>query len=125
MKKITAYIGQHSINKIIGSKLELLLPDEANIIDVIGEVDKIISSKAQFPSEHYHSLLHWVFNPIEERFYKQAAITAYAKPRKFLKVKSNPKMNLPDGATVYVLPDGPCITEGEEVIDYNIFKQNI
>ena len=125
MKKITTYIGQYSINKIIGSKLELLLPDEANIIDVIGEVDKIISSKAQFPSEHYRSLLHWVYNPIEERFYKQAAITAYAKPRKFLKVKSNPKTNLPDGTIVYILPDGPCITEGEEVIDYNTFKQNI
>ncbi|UCH37689.1 MAG: hypothetical protein JSV76_00465 [Candidatus Bathyarchaeota archaeon] len=124
MKKITIYIGQHSINKIIGSNLELLLPDEANIIDVIDEVDKTISSKAQFPSEHYHSLLHWVYNPIEERFYKQAAITAYAIPRQFLKVKNNPKMNLPDGAIVYLLPDGPCITKGEEVLDYDTFIQN-
>jgi len=125
MKKITVHIGQYSINKIIGSKLELLLPDEANVIDAIDEVDKIISSEGKFPSEHYRSLLHWVYHPIEERFYKQAAITAYAQPREFLNVKSNPKMILPDGAVVFVLPDGPCITEGEKVLDYNTFKQHI
>jgi hypothetical protein len=125
MKKITLCIGQYSINKIIGSKRELLLPDKANVIDAIDKVDQLIVSKEKFPSKHYQSLLHWVYNPIKERFYKQASITAYAKPRKFLNVKNNPKMDLPNGAIVYILPDGPCITESEEVLDYKTFKKNI
>jgi len=70
MKKITLKIQEPSINKIVGNELELILHEKGNIIDLIREADKIIRSKGRFPSRHYESLLHCVYNPVEERFYE-------------------------------------------------------
>jgi hypothetical protein len=122
MKKVLLYIQQYSINIIVGNAFELSLPEGATIIDAINEVDRIIASKGKFPSEHYQSLLHWLYHPVEKRFYKQASIIAYTGPGKFLNIRDDPKMELPEGVIVHVNPEGPCITEGEDVIDYETFK---
>jgi len=99
--------------------------ERVNIIDVINEVDKVIRGKGEFPSKHYKSLLHCVYNPVEERFYEQAGINAYTKLQKFLDVRNNPKMELPDGTLVILIPEGGCITAREEVLDYETFRRAV
>lgn len=125
MKRVLLYIQQYSINKLIGNELELLLHDNANVIDAIAEVDSVILSKGKFPSNYYHSLLHWMYNPVEERFYKQVSIIAYIGPGRFLNLRENPKMSLPEGLIIHVNPEGPCITEGEDILDHETFKKSL
>ncbi len=125
MKRVLVYIQHYSINKLIGNELELFLHDNANVIDAINEVDRVILRKGKFPSKYYHSLLHWVYNPIEERFYTQASIIAYIGPGRFHNVKENPKMPLPEGLIIHVIPEGPCITKGEDILDYETFKKTL
>ncbi len=125
MKRVLVYIQHHSVNKLIGNELELFLQDNANVIDAINEVDKVILSKGKFPSKYYSSLLHWVYNPVEERFYKQASIIAYIGPGKFLNVRDYPKISLPEGLIIHVNPEGPCITEGEDILNYETFKKTL
>ena len=110
---------------MVGSEIELLLHEKADIINLINEADKIICSKGRFPSKYYESLLHYVYNPIEKRFYEQTGINAYTSSQKFLDVRNNPKMVLPNDATVIILPEGGCITAREEVLDYDKFKEAI
>ena len=125
MKKITLKIQEPSINKIVGNELELILHERANVLDLIQEADKIIRGKGRFPSKHYASLLHCVYNPVEERFYEQTGINAYTASQIFLDVRNNPNTRLPDGAIVILLPEGGCITAREEVLDYENFKEAI
>ena len=125
MKKIILKIQEPSINRIVGNELELILHERVNVIDLIREADKIIRSKGRFPSKHYESLLHCVYNPVEERFYEQTGINAYTASQKFLDARNNPEMKLPDGTIVILLPEGGCITAREEVLDYEKFKEAI
>ncbi len=124
MKRIRLFIRESSINKAIGSELNLLLDDEANLIDAINEVDKIINSKGHFPVLDYQSLLHMIYNPVRNKFYKQVAITAY-KSGQVLNAGEDPKKKLPEDATVILVPAGGCITEWEEVLDYEEFLKAI
>ena len=64
-EKIKLTIQEPSINKIVGRELELHLYEKANVLDLVREADKIIRSKDRFPSKHYQSLLHCVYNPVE------------------------------------------------------------
>ncbi len=125
MKRIKLFIHEPSINKIIGRELNLLLPDTANLIDTINEVDKRIKSKGDFPTPHYKSLLHMIYNPVQNRFYKQVAITAYKEARQMLNVRDDPKKELPEGITVVLIPAGGCISEWEEAICYEEFLRII
>lgn len=120
MKKIKLIIHEPQINKIIGSELNLLL-DKANLINTISKADKIINDKGTFPVPNYQSLLHMVYNPIQNRFYKQVAISAYDESGQLLNVRDNPKKALPEGATVILIPAGGCISDWEETISYEEF----
>jgi len=121
MKRIKLFIHEPSINKVIGRKLNLLLDDKANLVDAISEVDKMINSKGNFPVPDYRSLLHMIYNPVENRFYKQVAITTYKQSGQTLNLRDDPKKELPEGITVTLIPAGGCITEWEEAIDYEEF----
>jgi len=121
MKRITLFIHEPSVNKVIGNKLSLLLGDKANLIDAISEVDKMINSKGSFPMPDYRSLLHMIYNPVENRFYKQVAITAYRQSDQMLNVRDDPKKELPEGTTVTLISAGGCVSEWEEAIDYEEF----
>ena len=121
MKRIKLVLHEPLINKVIGSELILLLNDKTNIIDVISELDRIISSKGKFPVPSYQSLLHMIYNPVLSRFYKQAAISAYDESGQLLNVRDDPKKPLPEGITVIVIPAGGCISEWENAIDYKEF----
>ncbi len=125
MKRIKLVIYEPSINKVIGRELNLQLDDEANLIDAIKGVDKIIIGKGSFPVPDYQSLLHMIYNPVENRFYKQVAIRAHAESDSPLNIRNDPKKELPEGTTVILIPAGGCISEWEEAIDYEIFLKAI
>lgn len=125
MKRIKLTIHEPLINKVIGNELKLLLNDKASLIDTISEVDKIISSKGKFPVPNYQSLLHMIYNPIQNRFYKQTAVSAYDDLGQTLNVRDAPNRALPDGASVILIPAGGCISEWEETVDYNEFLKAI
>jgi len=124
MKRIKLFIHEPSINKVIGRELDLLLDDKASLVDAIREVDKIINSKGSFPVPNYRSLLHMICNPVQNRFYKQVAITAYNQSGQMLSVRDDPKKELPEGTTVTLIPVGGCITEWEEAINYEEFLKS-
>ena len=121
MKKVKMVIHEPLINKVIGSELNLLLNDKINVIDAISEVDKLINKKESFPLPEYRSLLHMVYNPVGNRFYKQVAITAYKEESQMLNLRDNPKQELPEGTTIILIPAGGCIGEWEEAVDYGEF----
>jgi len=121
MKKIKLFIHEPLINRVIGRELNLLLNDKASLVDAISEVDKIINSKGSFPVPDYRSLLHMVYNPVENRFYKQVAITAHDQLGQMLNVRDDPKKELSEGTTVTLIPAGGCISEWEEAVDYKEF----
>lgn len=125
MKKIKLILHEPLINKMIGSELNLLLNDRASLIDAISEVDKTINKKAKFPVPNYQSLLHMIYNSIQNRFYKQAAVTVHEESGEILNVRDNPKKELPKGAIVIVIPTGGCISEWEEAVDYKEFKEHL
>ena len=115
--RVKLTIHQTEINRLIGSELDLTLETGSCIVDVIKAVDEEISKKtAKFPVKGYRSLLHMTYHPTEERFYKQVAVQAYEKPGVFLPVRQNPKMPLPDEAMIILIPEGPCISEWEDVV---------
>jgi hypothetical protein len=125
MKRTKLFIHEPSINKVIGRELNLYLEDKASPVDAIIEVDKIIKTKGSFPIPDYRSLLHMIYNPVENRFYKQVAITAYEQAGKMLNVRDNPKKALPEETTLTLIPAGGCISEWEETIDYERFLKAV
>jgi hypothetical protein len=125
MKRIKLIIYEPSINKVIGRELNLVLDDQASLIDAINEVDKIINGKGSFPVPDFQSLLHMIYNPVENRFYKQVALRAHAESDLRLNLRDDPRRELPEGTTVILIPAGGCISEWEEVIDYERFLKAI
>jgi len=125
MKRIKLFIHEPSINKVVDRELDLLLNDNANLVDAISEVDKTMSSKGRFPVSDYQGLLHMIYNPVENRFYKQVAVTAYKKSGQTLNVRDAPKKDLPEGITVTLIPAGGCISDWEEAIDYERFLKAV
>jgi len=123
MKQVNLKILDSSLKEVLGGDFSIRLPDKANILDLIKQIDK--SSKGQFFIKNYpeyHSLLHLMWNPIEERFYRQIALSAYTSDNRFFEVRKNPKLVLPDGLTIF-LGLGLCKSESEEVVDFEIFKK--
>ncbi|HML02087.1 MAG TPA: hypothetical protein VK487_01805 [Candidatus Bathyarchaeia archaeon] len=114
-------IHEPAINKLVGRELNLALDDEASLVDAIDRLDKVISSKGEFLVADYRSLLHMIYNPIENRFYKQVAITAQKENGQTLNVRDNPRTPLPEETTIILIPKGGCISEWEEAVDYKEF----
>ncbi|MEM2094891.1 MAG: hypothetical protein QXI32_06310 [Candidatus Bathyarchaeia archaeon] len=105
------------LNRSVGRQWTLTLKEGSSIIDVIKAVDGEISRVTPiFPIKGYRSLLQMTFHPREERFYRQVAIQAYERPGVLLPVRQEPNMPLPNEVIVIVVPEGPCITEWEDVV---------
>jgi hypothetical protein len=66
-----------------------------------------------------------IYNPIQNSFYKQAAVSAYDGLGQLLNVRDAPEKALPEGITVILIPTGGCISEWEEAIDYREFLKAI
>jgi len=117
MIKVTLVIRQTQISKIFPSGFQLQLEDNASIIDAINIVDEEIKKKCgNFPVKGCKSLLHMVYHPNENRFYKQVAIQAHAKSQPFLNIRENPKTPLRNGTTIILVPQGGCQTDWEEPV---------
>jgi hypothetical protein len=113
--RVTLSILQSEINRWIRNPIEFVLAEGATVVDVIHQADQEIRKHVEkFPVNGYHSLLHMVYHPIEERFYKQVAIQGYIKPGHFLNIRNHPKTPLPKKVTIILIPDGPCISDREE-----------
>ena len=118
MKRVTLIVRQPEISKAFPNGLQLLLEDKATTLDAIRAADEEVKKKCgNFPVKGFKSLLHMVYHPYEDRFYKQVAIQALTKARPFLNVRENPKMLLPKDTTIILIPQGGCIGEWEEIVD--------
>jgi hypothetical protein len=117
MKKVTLIVRQAEISKAFPNGLQLLLEDNASTLDAIRAVDEEIRRKCgNFPVKGFESLFQMVYHPHEDRFYKQVAIQAHIKSKPFLNVRENPKMPLPNGTIIFLIPQGGCQTDWEEPI---------
>ncbi|MEM3549376.1 MAG: hypothetical protein QXP36_06275 [Conexivisphaerales archaeon] len=116
MKKVTVIIRQREINKFFPQAFQLILKDEASIIDTVKAVDEEIKKKAKvFPIGKYKNLLQMVYHPIEKRFYKQVAIHANVKSKP-INIRENLTAPLPNETTVILIPENGCQTDWEEPI---------
>lgn len=117
--QVTLIIQQPQISRVVKDPLEFLLEEGATIVDVIKLADEeILKRTGKFPVKDYKSLLHMVYNPLENRFYKQVAIQGYTQPGSFMNVRENPKKPLPKSITIVLVPEGPCISEWENPVDF-------
>jgi len=115
MKSVTLIVRQTALNRIFPNGFHFLLKDDASILDTIKTADEEIMKKVnRFPIEKCKSLLHMVYHPIENRFYKQVAIQAYTPSNPFINLRENPKLSLPNEATIILIPQGGCTTDWEE-----------
>ena len=122
MKTLHLTIGQAPpISKMIGEDLHLSIEDDASLVDALGLVDKMIAEKGEFPIPDQQCLLHMVYNPVQNTFYRQVGVSAYKKEGGMLNLRKNPTQSLPDGIKIILVPDGICITSWEEPIAYEEF----
>jgi len=125
VKKVTVFVNDTTINRFLGGGVELSVPDDVNVIDAIEKVDEVIKRKEGFPLPEYGSLLHMLYNPIEDGFYVQVGIHAYSEPGKAFDVRNDTKKVLPDGAQIIISPQAGCIGDWEGVLSYERFCQEI
>ncbi len=115
--RVRLHIQQPQINQFLKDALDLTLSEGSTVVDMIKVADEFILKEAGgFPVKGFRSLLHMIYHPCEERFYKQVAIQAFTRPGTLLDVRGNPKMPLPDGVTVIIVPEGGCMAEWEEPV---------
>jgi len=114
------FLLQHPVlNHVFKGPLELSLDEGSSVIDAIKLVDQEILRKVEkFPLRDYKSLLRMTYNPFTNGFYKQVAIQGYTTPGSFLNLRKDPKEPLPNGVTIVLVPEGPCISEWETVVDW-------
>ena len=125
MKQVKLKILDSSLKEVFGGEFNINLDDEADILDLIIKIDS--TRKGQFFIKNYpeyRSLLHLMWNPIEKRFYRQIAISAYTKDNKFFEVRKNPQLALPNGLTIF-LGLGLCKSEYEEIVDFETLQKLI
>ena len=119
MVNVKFVLQQADIGRVIREPLNLNLDEGGSIIDAIRLVDgEILRRSGDFPVKGYKSLLHMVYHPFENRFYKQVAIQGYTGPGSFFNVREDPKRSLPNGITIILVPQGTCISEAEDIINW-------
>ena len=125
MKLVKLKILDSFLKEAIGGEFTLCLNDEANILHLINKIDACRKGRFFIKSyPEYRGLLHMTWNPLQKRFYKQIALSAYTKNNEFFEARKNPELVLPDGLTIY-LGLGLCKSEWEEIVDFGIFQKEI
>jgi hypothetical protein len=114
VKRVRLILRDPDLNKILGNELDLSVDSSATVVDVIRKVDEIILGKGRFPIAGCKSLLHLTYHPFEKRFYRHVALTAFSRTERFLNVRGNPELVLPDETTV-VLALTICSGEWEPI----------
>lgn len=119
MIRVTLIIRQTEITRKFPNGFQPLLEDNASILDAIRAADEQIKKKCgKLPAEKFKSLLHMVYNPYENRFYKQVAVQAHSRETQFLNLRENPKMILQNETTIILIPFGGCQTDWGEPVDF-------
>ena len=117
MKTVNLIVRQTEISKAFPSGLHLEVDDCASVLDVIRVADVEIKERCgKFPVREFTSLFQMVYHLHEERFYRQVAVQAHARQNQFLNIRENPRMSLPDEATIILIPEGGCSSDWEEPV---------
>ena len=122
MKRIKLVINDSSIAKLTGSEVEIFMEDEGTVLDLLVKLDEVVRGKGAFPYPEYKGLLHMIYNPVEDRLYKQVGLHAHT-PGKFYNVRNNIHHELVDGMTVILVPYAGCISHFEEPLSYEEFTK--
>ncbi len=125
MKRVTLKILDSSLKEAIGGEFTLFLHDKANILHLLKKIDACRKGRffiKNYPE--YRTLLHMTWNPLQKRFYKQIALSAYTEDREFFEVRKNPELALPSSLTIF-LGLGLCKSEAEEIVDFETFKREV
>lgn len=117
------FVKKGSIAKILGGGVEMVVEDDATVLSVIKRADEIIRQRGALPFRGRMSLLHMVYNPIEDRFYKQVGLHAFTTPGSFYNIRDNVRHKLLDGMTIILIPDAGCIGDFEEALKYEEFTK--
>jgi hypothetical protein len=118
LKTARLIIRQAEIGNLFPEGFVLRLEDGASVLDAVNAVDgEILMKLRRFPVDKCRSLMHMVYHPSEERFYKQVAIQAFTPTEPFLNIRENPRQTLPDQITIILVPQGGCTTDWEQLID--------
>jgi hypothetical protein len=62
---------------VLDSELILELSRDASFITTVNEVGLLLDQRGGFPLSEYLNLMHMIYNPVDHRYYKQAAVAAY------------------------------------------------
>lgn len=114
------FVTESSIAKQLGGGVKMVVENDATVLDVIAKADDMLRKKGTFP-DHKYKLLHMVYNPKEDKFYKQVGVHAHTKPGHFYNIKCNVRQKLQDGMTITIIPSAGCITDFEEPLSYEEF----
>ncbi len=121
--RIMFFVRDSVIAKILGAGVEMVMDDDATVLDVIAKADEMMKKKGGFPLKEYKSLLHMVYNPEADRFYSQVGVHAYVKPGEFYNIKDNVRQELLNGMIITIIPSAGCITAFEEPLNYEEFTK--
>ena len=125
MKRVNLKILDSALKDVVGGEFTIQLNDKDTILHLLNKLDETRSGQffiKKYPE--YRSLLHMLWHPVERRFYKHVALSAYTKNNVFWEVRKHPELVLPAGVTIY-LGLGLCKSEGEEIVDYETFQRII
>ena len=111
MKKITISILDPSIKRILGGNVEVTIDDDGDFLDAIAKLDEHYWKKpfrAKRGEIEIVSILQFIWDARENKIFDDVGIESRDASNKWLPVKENPFMSLPNGTTLLVTPDAGC-----------------
>ncbi|MHA1583686.1 MAG: hypothetical protein ACTSWL_00400 [Promethearchaeota archaeon] len=117
IKSIKANIGVHGYRNHIKLPMMLSCSDDANILDIIGMLDKmyyeqVIQEGKQGSKDFYwknmKSLMQLFWNPITQKFFEDVGIEAWTEEDKPIPIEKDWRTIIPDKSWVYLTPDAGC-----------------
>jgi len=125
MKKVRLLIKEKDINRKVRNEFLLFLYDNATILYAIDKIDWVIRRKVdKFPVKEFESLLHMTYNPKERRFYEQVIMHASTPTSKFVNIRQNVGMKLPDEVNILMILYPMC-GHPEVVLNYDEFIEKV
>ena len=76
LKRIMFFVTESSISKQLGGGVKIIVENDATVLGVIVKAGDTIRKKGTFPNCNY-KLLHMLYNPNKDAFYKQVGVHAY------------------------------------------------
>ncbi|MHA1311081.1 MAG: hypothetical protein ACTSQO_09135 [Candidatus Helarchaeota archaeon] len=110
MKTIQFLLINSEILKINKEPFTILIDDTGNIIHTIAKADLELfkMTNGQFPIKGIKSMLQVIYNPKTGEFYEDVGIDVRDNNKKYLNVRSDPLLILPDQTVAIFTPDIGC-----------------